>query len=518
MKENSLNDSESKSRSNSNNSQNNKENSNKSSKKSDSPKNSEQSSHQSIQKQSDEGNFLQNLQNQQNSKRKRSSFSDANKKNMNIIIDKLKTAFTRMKGEEKSQTFKMVLNNQDIIDILKELSRLNLEEIVVYIFNIMDISEANDKEMLFKDLYFLAIKKGQIKILEALSKQELDFNRMLDSQGNTGLILAVITSDIQIAKFFLKHSPEMLNIKNNRGFSPLLLSVYNNDNLMFFLLANNLDNVIVDGNSLLELAIRNENLDIINYLNPFKNKNKCSFLPSKLLLHFAVCQSSLEVYREIVNILEEFDYQIEPTKETPLHWAAMKGNYYIVKDLIQLYKENQIELDQKNYYGVTPFMLANLRQDKFICELFYENVVDANEQDNEGNSLAHLIAALGDVKWLKYMIKKFNVNCHLKNNQGNTPFIQAILNENIECVEFFIEMFKNSQQLISTNINWRNKYGQTPLHAAVFTGNTKIIEILLENKADITAIDANELTPYHYAYINEKEEVIQTIHKILNVK
>ena len=116
------------------------------------------------------------------------------------------------------------------------------------------------------------------------------------------------------------------------------------------------------------------------------------------------------------------------------------------------------------------------------------------------------------------MIKKFNVNCYLKNNQGNTPFIQAILNENVECVEFFIEMFKNSQQLVSTNINWRNKYGQTPLHAAVFTGNTKIIEILLENKADITAIDANELTPYHYAYINEKEDVIQTIHKILNVK
>ena len=96
--------------------------------------------------------------------------------------------------------------------------------------------------------------------------------------------------------------------------------------------------------------------------------------------------------------------------------------------------------------------------------------------------------------------------------------MQAILNENVECVDFFIEMFKNSQQLISTNINWRNKYGQTPLHAAVFTGNIKIIEILLKNKADISAIDANELTPYHYAYINEKEDVIKTIHRILNVK
>ena len=96
--------------------------------------------------------------------------------------------------------------------------------------------------------------------------------------------------------------------------------------------------------------------------------------------------------------------------------------------------------------------------------------------------------------------------------------MQAILNENVECVDFFIEMFKNSQQLISTNINWRNKYGQTPLHAAVFTGNIKIIEILLKNKADISAIDANELTPYHYAYINENQDVVNAIHETLNVQ
>ena len=153
---------------------------------------------------------------------------------------------------------------------------------------------------------------------------------------------------------------------------------------MFFLLANNLDNAITNGASLYELAIRNKNLDIINYLNSKKNKNKCNFKPSELLLHFAVCQSNLDVFKAIVNILDEYDYQIQTTLETPLHWAAMKGNYYIVKELLKLYKENQIEIDQKNCYGVTPFMLANLRQDKYICELFYENVADINHQDNEG--------------------------------------------------------------------------------------------------------------------------------------
>ena len=77
---------------------------------------------------------------------------------------------------------------------------------------------------------------------------------------------------------------------------------------------------------------------------------------------------------------------------------------------------------------------------------------------------------------------------------------------------------KRSEQFVSTNINWRNKYGQTPLHAAVFTGNTKIIKLLLDFKADITAIDANELTPYHYAYMEEKKEVIDCIHETLKLE
>ena len=137
-----------------------------------------------------------------------------------------------------------------------------------------------------------------------MNKQELNFNKFLDSEGNTGLILAVINSNIQMAKFFLKYYHEMIEKKNNHNHTPLLLSVYNNDNLMFFLLANNIDNPITGENSLYELAIRNENLDIINYLNSYKNKKIFNFKPSRLLLHYAVCQSSLEVFKTIADILK----------------------------------------------------------------------------------------------------------------------------------------------------------------------------------------------------------------------
>ena len=141
MLENSSNNYGSNSNENLNNSnQNNKENSFKSSKK-----NSEQSSQQSNQNQNMPANFFQNSQNEERSRRKSSNFDDMNAKNLKLIIDKLKFAYSKMKGEEKSQTFKMILNNQDIIEILKELSRQNLDQIVVYVLNEFGIEQARYK-------------------------------------------------------------------------------------------------------------------------------------------------------------------------------------------------------------------------------------------------------------------------------------------------------------------------------------------------------------------------------------
>ena len=446
-----------------------------------------------------------------------------NYQKINNIIIKLQQEYKNLEGSARINAFQKILNSQDIILILFELAKKNLEDIVVYILTEFSIvsqyRNENTKEALFKDLYLqsIKIKKGQIQILESLDKQDLNFTQITDTEGNNGLILAVLYSNIQIAKFFLKRCPEMLESKNNLGYSPLLLSVYNNDNLMFFLLAMNLENLISDGSSLCELAIRNENIEILNYLNPEINKTKCNYIPSPLLLHFASCQTNLEIFNTVAKMVKKYDYKIESTYETPLHWAVMKGNFHIVKALVNLYKENEIGVDQKNNYGVTPFFLANLRKDKYICELLFDNGADVNECDIEGNSIVHLISALDDVKWLKYIIKKFNVNCYMKNNKGDTPFIHAILNGNYKTVEFFIELFKNNKGTVFSNLNGRNKFGQTPLHAAVFVGNIKIIELLLKNKADISIYDINELTPYHYAYIDEKENVIKCIHDILGV-
>ena len=249
----------------------------------------------------------------------------------------------------------------------------------------------------------------------------------------------------------------------------------------------------------------------INEKNNVSNKGKANGTPSLNCIKISTDKRNLKNSKSSKkgNLKTEANNDNLKGKKNYENKLSFNQNQNQTKDNIKIqgYKEYN-----RNMYKIESPIKTN-------SKTIYINktILIKNKTNNEGNSIAHLIAGLGDVKWLKHMIKKFNVNCFLKNNKGNTPFIHAILNENTSCVEYFIELFKNSRQLVSTNINWRNKYGQTPLHAAVFTGNCRIIEVLLRNKADISVFDANELTPYHYAYIEEREDVIKTIHETLGI-
>ena len=93
----------------------------------------------------------------------------------------------------------------------------------------------------------------------------MDVLKSRDSDGNTCLIIAAIKSNIKIAKIFLMH-PELIDAKNSCGIDALSVSIHNNDNLMFFLLANNLNANLQNVSYLSKIAIRMENYDILDYL------------------------------------------------------------------------------------------------------------------------------------------------------------------------------------------------------------------------------------------------------------
>jgi ankyrin repeat protein len=434
-----------------------------------------------------------------------------NNMNNSQIIEELKDAFIKYKNStNRKEIIAALIENEDIAELLRELIRLNQEDIVIYIiekltFKLKDKDEESKEEnlkQLYNELFFTSLTKGRNKIVEYFIKnQYIHLPDAKDEEGNTGLIIATIHSNIQMAKLMLYYNIDILETKNKQNIDALTISVYNSDNLMFFLLANNLTYTVLNWNELCKLAIRNENLEILEYITT-------KYFEDKLILHHACAQKSIEVFNHILSITKEYNFK-DQNGETPLHWAVMRGTFHIVDAIIKCYKQNDIDLDERSNQGLTAFHLAIIKQDKNICDLLYDSGVDVNILDNQGNSVVHLISAIGDLKWLKYIVKHYNVNSYQKNGNGNTPFVVAILNERINIVTYFIEKIPN--------LNWKNKQGQTALHAAVFASQFEIIEMLLTHKADISVKDMNNLTPYHYAYMEKKTEIIKLIHTLMNV-
>jgi ankyrin repeat protein len=173
-------------------------------------------------------------------------------------------------------------------------------------------------------------------------------NSCTDSEKNTCLHLAAINSDIKMAKLFLKHSNELIDAKNKNNIDALTISVYNNDNLMFFLLVNNLQYNILNVNELCKLAIRNENIEILSYLT-----NRYYDILDDLLLHHACAQKNLQIFKHIIKFAKNFEH-VDSSGETPLHWSVMRGTYHILNNLLKIMKEKNLNIDPKsrvNYFN-----------------------------------------------------------------------------------------------------------------------------------------------------------------------
>lgn len=317
---------------------------------------------------------------------------------------------------------------------------------------------------------------------------------------------------------------------------------------MFNLLLSNNNNVIENITDLMIIAINNESIKIIQQLILSQSS---IHIYDRILINHASRQNNLDIFNIVYklnydkaefsvdnkenNINEEYkhdeniklyeDNLILNTKnlthkdsngECPLHYSIIRGTIIITKKLIELHNKNGISIDLKTNNGITPFHLACLKQDKELCNILYNNGANVNETDNLGNSICHLISAtssglFNNIEWLDYLINKYNLNCFLKNNKGNTPFFTAILTQNIDLVNYYLK--------IIPNINWKNKLGQTCLHTAVFSQDINILEdILYKCMPDISIEDISGLTAYHYAAMESNENILHVFNKYIEHK
>jgi ankyrin repeat protein len=183
-----------------------------------------------------------------------------------------------------------------------------------------------------------------------------------------------------------------------------------------------------------------------------------------------------------------------------LHLAATAGRADVCKMLLEV---NGCEPDVRNCNGITPLARAVYKGHVRVVELLHQWGADLRFEHPNGETLLHVVAAIGQRPLLEYLVHNgLDVNAAAYN--AVNPVSVAVKHGNTEAVRAL-------EHGASTYI--ADKYGYNLLMVAVEAGQTSLVELLLNrvgmqsNQAvDVLATNADDGTALHVAASRDRAE------------
>ena len=129
------------------------------------------------------------------------------------------------------------------------------------------------------------------------------------------------------------------------------------------------------------------------------------------------------------------DYQ----GRTPLHWACCYGNYNAVKTLLN-------------------------------------NGADTSIIDMDGNSVLHFAAEKGFLDIIQLLVEEYNLNIYSKNFRNQTMLDIAILEEDVDILQYILESNISERQNLLDSIKDKN-IELLPTHSSLVSKNFQQISV-----------------------------------------
>ena len=188
---------------------------------------------------------------------------------------------------------------------------------------------------------------------------------------------------------------------------------------------------------------------------------------------------------------------------TPLHYACMEGNLYVVRALISEFKA---DINALNHENNTPLHVAALGgKEKVVHVLIEEFDCDTSIKGALGRSLLHSACNGGSVNLVRTLILKQKADTNARDDNNDTPLHVAAFRGKEEVVSVLIEEF-------DCDISVKGELGQSLLHNACYGDSVNLVRtLMLKHKADINARDNENNTPLHVAVLGGKEEVVHVL-------
>lgn len=393
------------------------------------------------------------------------------------------------------------------------------------------------------------------------------YSEIGDTEGATGLMVAIGRGDISIVKLLLQHNADtkrqakdaatlIVAVKKGRAEFVKILIEYGAD-------VNMLDE---KDRTMLMLAAAEGHTNIVKLLLEHNIDVNAKDVKGETALIVAVKKG----WSDLVKILLEHDADVnmrDKNYRTPLMLAAAEGHINVVKlllkhdvDVTAKDKDNNTALmyaEAKGHPEVVQMLRAKIdppkpkiqgprvTNDEFVVAATFgriETVRKALEQGADANArmkdspILLMVSLMGHIDIVKLLIEhgadiearhavsgitplmaaassgKLDVvklliargaKVEAKNESGGTALMVAASKEQFKAVEFLLEQ--------GADIDARYNNGGTALLEAVENGKTDMVRLLLKYDADVNAKDQNDLTALMIAAIDGRTEIAKQL-------
>ena len=182
-------------------------------------------------------------------------------------------------------------------------------------------------------------------------------------------------------------------------------------------------------------------------------------------IHNAVKKGDLEKINALLKENPDLASSKDYGGETPLHWAAIKGN----KEVAELLLKYKADVNAKNTAGETPLHIAARHGHLEIAELLLANNADVNAENHNG--FTPLDCAYKNV--VELLRQHGGKNIGTATNSGE--MFDTARNGNLEKAETLLKNNPNLALMKADN-------GWTALDYASFYNHTNVAKLLLDNK------------------------------------
>ncbi len=336
----------------------------------------------------------------------------------------------------------------------------------------------------------LAASNMSEKIVRLLIRNGAKIN-LQNNKNQTALHKASRHGHLDIVRLLLDHKAD-IDLQDNHGSTPLHLAIYHMSREAVQLFLDHAADVTLrndKGQAVLHQALQRGHPDIIQLILSGANVD-ADAVDNDGSTPLYLAASEAEVLSGAQLLLDHganIDLR-NKTGQTALHLASQRGRL----DFMELLLNRGAMVDVPDNDGFTPLHLAISKMERRATELLLKNGANIDLQNNKRQTALHLALQHSHPNIIPLLLEN-GANVDAQDDDGSTPLHRAISRADVELsrVQLLLDRY--------TNINLRNNKGQTALHLASQHGRLNVMRLLLEDGADVDALDSGGSTPLHQA-------------------